>query len=40
MFFRCAPESLLVRIPIIEMPAVNLSSSEEAAEGFYYTSFI
>jgi hypothetical protein len=34
--FRCAPESLLVCSVIVETPAANLSSSEEATEHFVY----
>ena len=36
--FRCAPESLLVSSPIVEMPAANLSLSEEAMEGITSTT--
>ena len=30
----CAPESLLACSPIVEMPAANFSSSDEAVDGF------
>jgi hypothetical protein len=36
--FRCAPESLLVCSVIVETPAANLSSSEEATEDFKSTT--
>ena len=38
-FLRCAPESLLVCSPIIETPATNLSSCEEAADSLGSTTF-
>jgi hypothetical protein len=34
-FILCAPESLLACSPIVEMPAANFSSSEEAEEGVW-----